>query len=52
MYTPGSLSKKVEGDEAIISTDDGTQIFTVRAGKGKKTVVLRTATASLWTNGI
>jgi pimeloyl-ACP methyl ester carboxylesterase len=40
MYTPGSLSKKIEGNEAIIATEDGTQLFTVKTGEGEKTVVL------------
>ena len=40
MYSPRSLSTKVEGVETTISTSDGAKLYTVSAGAGEKTVVL------------
>ncbi len=40
MYEPGSLSKTIEGNENIISTPDGTKIYSIEVGKGEKTIVL------------
>lgn len=40
MYAPNELSTPLKGQEKMIITADGTQLWTIEAGKGDKTVVL------------
>jgi non-heme chloroperoxidase len=40
MYSAGSLSTPLKGQENYITTADGTQLWTIEAGTGDKTIVL------------
>lgn len=40
MYPTGSLSTPLKGQEKYITTADGTQLWTIEAGMGDKTIVL------------
>ncbi len=40
MYALNELSMPIQGQEKMITTADGTQLWTIEAGKGTKTVVL------------